>query len=104
MVLTEELDLFWWISVVELPALAGLFWLNWRLRRDWERQVAEDRQRFSQADERSRAALSAFKLEVAQSYASLSAMKDLEHRLTSHLLRIEKKLDQAALPPFDQRA
>ncbi|MCM2344882.1 MAG: hypothetical protein NDJ24_10020, partial [Alphaproteobacteria bacterium] len=44
-----------------------------------------------------REALSAFKLEVAKSYASVSDMRDLEGRLVSHLLRIEAKLDTTAL-------
>jgi hypothetical protein len=44
-----------------------------------------------------REALSAFKLEVAKSYASVTDMKDLENRIVSHLLRIESKLDHTAL-------
>lgn len=44
-----------------------------------------------------REALSAFKLEVAKSYASVSDLRDLETRLVSHLLRIEAKLDTTAL-------
>ena len=34
-------DLMWWITVVELPALAGLFLLIWRTRRDLETAVGE---------------------------------------------------------------
>jgi hypothetical protein len=44
-----------------------------------------------------REGLSAFKLEVAKSYASIADMKELEARLVGHLLRIEEKLDKTAL-------
>lgn len=67
--------LAWWVTVIELPALGGLFWLIWRTRE----------------------ALMAFKLEVAQTYAARREMRELEGRLTSHLLRIEAKLDTTAL-------
>ena len=40
-----------------------------------------------------RESLSAFKLEVAKSYASMACLKDVEIRLTRHLQRIEDKLD-----------
>lgn len=80
------LDPLWWISVVELPALAGLFVMQQRLRRDVEALGLDTRE-----------ALSDFKLEVARTYASLDHMKDVEVRLTEHLLRIEAKLDQAAV-------
>jgi hypothetical protein len=41
----------------------------------------------------SREALSAYKLEVAKSYVTTSTLKDVESRLTEHLVRIEAKLD-----------
>ncbi len=40
-----------------------------------------------------RDSLSAYKLEVAKSYASIVYMKEVERRLTGHLVRIEDKLD-----------
>lgn len=77
------LDLAWWATAVELPALAGLFWLMQRGRSEVD--GAQDRLRDD---------LSAFKLEVARSYASTAALKDVELRLTEHLVRIEAKLDR----------
>lgn len=65
----------WWISVIELPALAGLFMLIWSLTRE----------------------LAAFGLDVARTYAPSVQVRELELRLTSHLLRIEAKLDSTAL-------
>ena len=38
-------------------------------------------------------ALADFKLHVARNYVSVNYLKDVENRLTDHLLRIEKKLD-----------
>lgn len=80
------IDPMWWISAVEIPALAGLFVMQQRLRRDFEDLGIATRE-----------ALSGFKLEVARTYASLDHLKDVEVRLTEHLLRIEAKLDQVAV-------
>jgi hypothetical protein len=37
--------------------------------------------------------LAAYKLEVAKNYASITYLKEVERRLTGHLIRIEDKLD-----------
>ncbi len=65
----------WWISVVEIPVLAGLFALILNVMRD----------------------VSNFRLFVAQNFASFTQTRELEQRLTAHLLRIEAKLDATAL-------
>lgn len=65
----------WWIAVIEIPILSSLFWMIWRINRD----------------------LSEHKLHVARHYARTGDMRELEGRLTSHLLRIEAKLDVTAL-------
>ncbi|MCA8907273.1 MAG: hypothetical protein KDA49_17460 [Rhodospirillaceae bacterium] len=91
-------DPLWWISMVELPALAGLFWMIWRARRDAGEEAAELRQRSDDGDARVRADLADFKLEVAREYASLASLKDVERRLVAHLLRIEDKLDRTGHP------
>jgi hypothetical protein len=51
------MDLQWWITVIELPALAGLFWL-----------LANGRVAAERAAETLRADLAAFKLHVATTY------------------------------------
>ena len=70
------LDIFgWWVSVIEIPVLSGLFWWIVRLRDDLTHHM----------------------LEVAKTYAQTSDLRLLENRLTAHLLRIEAKLDVTAL-------
>ena len=69
------IDAMWWISVIEIPALAGLFGLIWTLARE----------------------ISSLGMEVARTYAPAAQVRELELRLTSHLLRIEAKLDATAL-------
>ena len=75
-------QLIWWITAVDIPMItAFVFSLN-RMRNAVDEQLHDLRDRFT-----------AYKLEVAQSYASINHVKDLESRLIAHLLRIETKLD-----------
>lgn len=90
-------DLAWWITVFDLPAMAGLFWLIWRTRQDSEKATDHLHALVGRRCDQLREALNAFKLEVAKTYASQTDMRALEARLTGHLLRIEAKLDATAL-------
>ncbi|MGB4057465.1 MAG: hypothetical protein WBK77_05225 [Alphaproteobacteria bacterium] len=90
-------DLSWWITAFDLPAMAGLFWLIWHTRRDSEAANDDLHALLEQRSTQLREALNAFKLEVAKTYASHNDLREVETRLTSHLLRIEAKLDTTAL-------
>lgn len=89
--------LIWWVSVVELPALAGLLAMVWRVRGENGRAVDDLAHTLDLRCDQLREALHAFKLEVAKSYASRKDMGALESRIVDHLLRIEAKLDATAL-------
>ncbi|MCB9988650.1 MAG: hypothetical protein H6868_04850 [Rhodospirillales bacterium] len=97
-------DFLWWVTAIDLPALAGLFWLIWRTRREHELALGHMREVIDARNSQMREALSAFKLEVAKSYASIGDMKELESRLVDHLLRIEAKLDKTAMKTEALRA
>jgi len=71
-------DLVWWITVFDLPAMAGLFWLIWRTRQDSDRAMEHIHVKLEHRSDQFREALHAFKLEVAKSYASQSDLRDLE--------------------------
>lgn len=90
-------DLVWWITVIDLPAMAGLFALIWRTRQDSLAARAHLQSLLEKRSNQLRDALNAFKLEVAKTYASQNDMRELETRLVNHLLRIESKLDTTAL-------
>jgi hypothetical protein len=90
-------DLVWWISVFDLPAMAGLFALIWRTRQDGNKAILNIRHMLDTRNDQLRDALNAFKLEVAKTYASQNDLRALESRLVAHLLRIESKLDSTAL-------
>ncbi len=92
-----DTGLIWWITAVDLPALSTLFWLSLRNRRESDTAIERIQDTLDVRSTQLREALSAFKLEVAKSYASVTDMKDLEGRIVSHLVRIEAKLDQTAL-------
>lgn len=87
------IDPAWWITAFELPALAGLFWLIVRVRNDADAAVDALRTAIETAAGQLRDGLAAHKLEVAKSYASMQTLREVERRLTDHLLRIEAKLD-----------
>lgn len=90
-------DLVWWITVIDLPAMAGLFWMIWRTRQDNEEAISHIQHLLDLRSDQLRDALFAFKLEVAKTYASQVDLRDLESRIVEHLLRIEAKLDTTAL-------
>ncbi len=87
------LDLMWWVTAVELPALGGLFWLIWRSRAEADSRLDEMAHKLEVGMAQAREHLAAYKLEVAKSYATTGYLKDVERRLTEHLVRIEAKLD-----------
>ncbi len=89
-----NINVIWWITAVELPAMAGLFWLNWRTRQDSQDDIEDTRIEGEKGISNLRDKLSSYKLEVAKSYASIAYLKEVERRLTKHLLRIENKLDK----------
>lgn len=75
-------QLIWWITAVDIPMISAfVFSLN-RTRTTLEQRVTELRDH-----------INTYKLDVAQNYASITHVKDLESRVIAHLLRIENKLD-----------
>ena len=91
---TLNANLFQWLAMVELPVLGGMFWFVWRTRRDGELALADHYRRFEINLGRLRENVDAYKLVVANTYVSIPYLKDVERRLTSHLVRIENKLDR----------
>lgn len=83
-----------WVAMVELPIFVTLFRMMSKGRKEMDNDlmVAKNNQENNLAS--LRAALADFKLHVAQNYVSVNYLKDVETRLTNHLLRIEKKLDE----------
>jgi hypothetical protein len=92
----QAFDALWWVTVVELPALGALFWLIWRVRIDSEAAVERVRRAAEAGLADIREGLAAYKLEVAKTYVSVGYLKDVERRLTDHLLRIDAKLEALA--------
>ena len=86
-----------WEELLEVSDMVyfGMWKVN--TRQDGERSVAHLQKLLEQRSTQLRDVLHAFKLEVAKHYASQGDLRDLEGRLTSHLLRIESKLDSTAL-------
>jgi hypothetical protein len=85
----------WWISAVEAPIVAALFWMLHGLRKDLHDRIDRTAERDNDQARRTRDDLAEFKLEVARSYVPLSLIRDVDRRLSQHLLRIEEKLEAA---------
>ncbi len=87
------IDLPWWISAVEAPTISALFMFVIKSRREAERKVALLEGSITHLRGNIMELVSAFKLEVAKSYASTQSLREVEGRLVAHLNRIEAKLD-----------
>ena len=98
------LDPVWWISVVDIPVMTGLFLLVSRYRNEADAGLERIRQLAEAGHAQLRESLAAYKLEVAKAYASIAHLKDVERRVVSHLLRIEAKLDATAFRADSLRA
>lgn len=92
-------DLIAWASGVLGPILGAQFYLIVRAQARVSEVERSTRQMIQEAERLSgeRAAagqreLDAFKLDVARTYVSISHLKDVEQRITEHLVRIEDKL------------
>jgi hypothetical protein len=88
-----QIEYTWWITAVEAPITAALFYMLHGLRRDLHNRIDRGDQRDSDALARTRDDLAEFKLEVARTYVPLSLIRDVDSRLSTQLLRIESKLD-----------
>ncbi|MFC3126811.1 hypothetical protein ACFOD4_17235 [Pseudoroseomonas globiformis] len=90
-------------TIVQTPMLALLFWMLHGLRRGLPGQHCDAPENSPRCElpvpadalARTREDLAAFKLEVARTYVPLSLIRDVDQRLSQHLLRIEEKLDAA---------
>ncbi len=92
-------ELGWWITAVEIPILTALFWLILRGRKETDTAMHDVVSRSDNGDHALREALTAYKLEVAKTYATLVSVKEIERQMIHHLVRIEAKLDAAAFRP-----
>lgn len=75
-------EFFNWVFMIEIPVFIALFKIITKNKKDLEVDLSAVKKEVSD-----------FKLYVARNYVSVSYLKDVENRLTHHLLRIEKKLD-----------
>lgn len=89
-----QIDPTWWITAVEAPIVAALFWMIHGLRKDLHDRIERGDQRDSDALTRTREDLAQFKIEVARTYVPLSLIRDLDRRINDHLLRIEEKIEE----------
>lgn len=89
-----QIEPLWWITAIELPVVAGLFWMIHGLRNDVQERIERGDARDSEALARTREDLADFRIEVARTYVPLSLIRDLDRRVSEHLLRIEQKLEQ----------
>jgi hypothetical protein len=102
-----QFETTWWITAVEAPIVAALFWMIHGLRKDLHDRIDRSDERENEAVGRTREDLAAFKLEVARTYVPLSLIREVDRRLSAQLLRIEEKLEavgRAAAAAYASRA
>ncbi len=86
------IDLSWWISVVEIPVFLGLFWIIRNNMSYLENSLKQQEEKSKREIVSMIENIASFRVDVAMNYASMSYLKDVENRLTAHLLRIEEKI------------
>ena len=69
--------------------VAALFWMIHGLRSDMQQRFERGDQRETDALTRTRDELAQFKIEVARTYVPLSLIRDLDRRISDHMIRIE---------------
>ena len=97
----------WWITAVEVPALGCLFWLTHHGRREAERALLRVYREIQTNLNMVLENLAQSKLDAARFYATVADLKDVEKRLTEHLLRLEARLTytlQGGLPTDRRRS
>ena len=85
----------WWITVIEIPAFGCLFWMLQQGRREAETALLKVYREIQANLNMVLDNLGQSKLEVARLYATIADLKDVEKRLTDHLLRLEARLTYA---------
>jgi hypothetical protein len=88
----------WWTTAIEVPVLGCMFWLIHHGRRESEQALLRIYREIQGNLNMVLDNLAQSKLEVARFYATVTDLKDVEQRLTDHLLRLETRLTY--LPPI----
>ena len=86
------ISLVWWITAVEIPVFGCLFWIVHHGRREAERALLKVYSEIQGNLNMVLENLAHSKLEVARLYATVADLKDVEKRLTDHLLRLDGRL------------
>jgi hypothetical protein len=82
----------WWTTAIEIPVLGCMFWLIHHGRREAERALLRIYREIQGNLNMVLDNLAQSKLEIARFYATVTDLKDVEQRLTDHLLRLETRL------------
>ena len=92
--MSEEwgINWMWWTAAIEVPVLGCMFWLIHHGRRESERALLRVYRELQGNLNLVLDNLAQSKLEIARFYATVSDLKDVEQRLTDHLIRIETRL------------
>jgi hypothetical protein len=92
---TWNISWVWWITAVEVPVMGALFWMIHHGRRESERALLRIYREIQSNLNTVLQNVAHSKVEVARLYATVSDLKDVEKRLTDHLLRLEERLTYA---------
>jgi len=87
--ITFGIDVITWIIFIEIPIFIAFITYIIKQKETINNNIDLIEKRYRYLNEK----INNYKLEVAHKYASVAYLKDVENRLTNHLIRIEEKLD-----------
>lgn len=90
-------EYLWLISGIDIPMLMTMLWLAVKYYKETEQRLNELEKIYETLKGQFEQKLLDYKLHVANEYARITTLKEMERRVVSHLLRIENKLDVTAL-------
>ena len=91
--ITFGIDVITWVVFIEIPIFIAFITYVIKQKEILSNKIDKANDDLENSSKYLNEKINSYKLEVAGKYASVAYLKDVENRLTNHLIRIEEKID-----------